>query len=154
MSRAFTAQQFEQSYRPSRLGNWEVPKSTAPATPTFRGAGYTTKILVDDRGHLLPGKARKASADDAPMPQMYRWPEKRLLSQEKYTGAATMGCVARAPHAHARAAARTRAGALSRRAARTALRRYKGVPTDFLPISSVNIKTVPGTREYPYAQPI
>ncbi|KAG8466918.1 hypothetical protein KFE25_008297 [Diacronema lutheri] len=122
MSRAFTAQQFEQSYRPSRLGNWEVPKSTAPATPTFRGAGYTTKILVDDRGHLLPGKARKASADDAPMPQMYRWPEKRLLSQEKYTGAATMG--------------------------------YKGVPTDFLPISSVNIKTVPGTREYPYAQPI
>ncbi|XP_054263818.1 uncharacterized protein LOC128987127 isoform X1 [Macrosteles quadrilineatus] len=55
MSRNFYANQLEREFRPTRLGNWEVP-SWLPQRPRARKT--TTKIIVNDRGHLLPGVQR------------------------------------------------------------------------------------------------
>lgn len=47
--------QFEPEFSPSRLRNWEIPK-------WYRGRPLqrtsATKIISDDRGHLLPGVNR------------------------------------------------------------------------------------------------
>lgn len=91
---SFSASQFDQSYRPTRLGNWEVPKATTSKRPTFRGAGYTTKIIVDDNGHILPGKGKRQPEVEQ-LPEAHRWPEKAPLSSDRNRGAATMGCGAR-----------------------------------------------------------
>ncbi|XP_046666382.1 uncharacterized protein LOC124358133 [Homalodisca vitripennis] len=55
MSRNFSANQLEREFRPTRLGNWEVPK-WLPQRPRARKT--TTKIIANDRGHLLPGVQR------------------------------------------------------------------------------------------------
>uniref|UniRef100_A0A1B6KXH3 Cilia- and flagella-associated protein 126 n=1 Tax=Graphocephala atropunctata TaxID=36148 RepID=A0A1B6KXH3_9HEMI len=55
MSRNFSANQLEREFRPTRLGNWEVPK-WLPQRPKARKT--TTKIIANDRGHLLPGVQR------------------------------------------------------------------------------------------------
>ncbi|KAJ1641418.1 hypothetical protein T492DRAFT_919481 [Pavlovales sp. CCMP2436] len=125
MAHNHSANQFDRSYKPSRLGNWEVPKSEPKSlgkTRTLAGeAVNTTRFIVDEKGHLLD-RSKKGSAFAVSMAVSSRWPEKQGLSNDTYPGAATMG--------------------------------YKGVATDFLPISTIHAKTVPGTREYPYAQPI
>lgn len=47
--------QLEREFRPTRLGNWEVPK-WLPQRPRARKT--TTRIIANDRGHLLPGVSR------------------------------------------------------------------------------------------------
>jgi hypothetical protein len=90
MSKLYTASQFEASYRPTRLGNWEVPASPRSRVPKARTS--TTKFIVDANGHLLPGARTQASSfPDAKTPPTYRWPEKTVLSTDAYCGAATMG---------------------------------------------------------------
>lgn len=44
--------QFEKAYKPTRLGNWEVPKWHLNRP---KGRSTVTKVIVNDRGHLLPG---------------------------------------------------------------------------------------------------
>lgn len=92
-----SANQFDNSYKPSRLGNWEVP-ATRRAPAVARGPGGTTQIIVDDKGHLLPGKSTKGKSfpDVAPgeIPS-YRWPDNMGSSAHKYGGGATMGCALR-----------------------------------------------------------
>ncbi|XP_050520005.1 uncharacterized protein LOC126893646 isoform X2 [Daktulosphaira vitifoliae] len=43
---------FEKAYKPTRLGNWEVPKWHLNRP---KGRSTVTKIIVNDKGHLLPG---------------------------------------------------------------------------------------------------
>lgn len=47
--------QFDEAYRPKVLRNWEVPKFYCDK-PRHR-TGYT-KVLSNNRGHLLPGIPR------------------------------------------------------------------------------------------------
>ena len=91
----FSAQQFESSYKPSRLGNWEVPAATRRATAVARGPGGTTTIICDDRGHLIPSKAKKGNSFPEVAGQIpaYRWPDNTGSSAHKYSGGATMGYV-------------------------------------------------------------
>ncbi|XP_073997705.1 uncharacterized protein isoform X2 [Rhodnius prolixus] len=56
MSLNFSANQYERSFRAERLGNWEVNKWYPHIRPRQR-KGHT-KIIADDRGHLLPGVRR------------------------------------------------------------------------------------------------
>ncbi|RZF37708.1 hypothetical protein LSTR_LSTR003119 [Laodelphax striatellus] len=55
MAYNFSANQFEGSFKPKKLGNWEVAK-WFPERP--RAHRTATKIIADDRGHLLPGVQR------------------------------------------------------------------------------------------------
>ncbi|XP_029657823.1 protein Flattop-like [Octopus sinensis] len=48
MSIIFNASQYEDAYRPKRLGNWEIPN-----LKTFDGF---TEIIADNRGHLKDNK--------------------------------------------------------------------------------------------------
>uniref|UniRef100_A0A1B6CFG0 Cilia- and flagella-associated protein 126 n=1 Tax=Clastoptera arizonana TaxID=38151 RepID=A0A1B6CFG0_9HEMI len=56
MSLHFNANQLEREFKPQRLGNWEVPKWFPQR---LRPHKTTTKIIVNDRGHLLPGVQRQ-----------------------------------------------------------------------------------------------
>ncbi|KAF6199869.1 hypothetical protein GE061_006167 [Apolygus lucorum] len=47
---------FETNFQPERLGNWQVPKKYPHERPRAR-RGHT-KVIADDRGHLLPGVTR------------------------------------------------------------------------------------------------
>lgn len=47
--------QFESAYAPDRLCNWEVPKNHRTKPLVRKGS---TKIVSNDRGHLLPGIPR------------------------------------------------------------------------------------------------
>ncbi|XP_039293206.1 uncharacterized protein LOC111056386 [Nilaparvata lugens] len=55
MAYNFSANQFEGSFKPKKLGNWEVAK-WFPERP--RAHRTATRIIADDRGHLLPGVQR------------------------------------------------------------------------------------------------
>ncbi|KAF6212908.1 hypothetical protein GE061_010618 [Apolygus lucorum] len=48
--------EFETNFQPERLGNWQVPKKYPHERPRAR-RGHT-KVIADDRGHLLPGVTR------------------------------------------------------------------------------------------------
>ncbi|XP_050441827.1 uncharacterized protein LOC126846461 [Adelges cooleyi] len=52
MSVNYSCNQFEKAYKPTRLGNWEVPKWHLNRP---KGRSTVTKVIVNDRGHLLPG---------------------------------------------------------------------------------------------------
>ncbi|CAH1389522.1 unnamed protein product [Nezara viridula] len=54
----YTLVEYEQSFRAPRLGNWEVDKWYPFVKPKAR-RGHT-KVIADNRGHLLPGVPRKA----------------------------------------------------------------------------------------------
>ncbi|KAJ9599472.1 hypothetical protein L9F63_010042 [Diploptera punctata] len=56
MSLYFSAHQFDHAYTARRLRNWETPKwfPSRPRAP----CKSPTSIIVNDRGHLLPGMAR------------------------------------------------------------------------------------------------
>ncbi|XP_014240727.1 uncharacterized protein LOC106661692 [Cimex lectularius] len=56
MSLNFHANQYERSFRSNCLGNWEVSKWYPHERPRAR-RGHT-KVIADDRGHLLPGVPR------------------------------------------------------------------------------------------------
>lgn len=46
----FSANQFEQAYRPKGLNNWELAKWYPPRPRSRKGS---TKVIANDRGHLL-----------------------------------------------------------------------------------------------------
>lgn len=45
--------QFEQAYAARRLGNWELPKWQTKDPPRPRQRKGSTKIIANERGHLL-----------------------------------------------------------------------------------------------------
>lgn len=47
------ALQFEQAYAARRLGNWELPKWQTKDPPRPRQRKGSTKIIANERGHLL-----------------------------------------------------------------------------------------------------
>ncbi|VVC39830.1 Domain of unknown function DUF4812 [Cinara cedri] len=52
MSANYTCNQFDKAFKPTRLGNWEVPKWHLNRP---KGRSTITKIIANDNGHLLPG---------------------------------------------------------------------------------------------------
>ncbi|XP_063726360.1 protein Flattop homolog [Symsagittifera roscoffensis] len=52
MALHFSANQYEEPFKPERLGNWEVPLLHREFPETRDGF---TQIIADDRGHLLDG---------------------------------------------------------------------------------------------------
>uniref|UniRef100_A0A2S2Q4Q3 Cilia- and flagella-associated protein 126 n=1 Tax=Sipha flava TaxID=143950 RepID=A0A2S2Q4Q3_9HEMI len=52
MSANYTCNQFDKAYKPTRLGNWEVPKWHLNRP---KGRSTVTKVIANDKGHLLPG---------------------------------------------------------------------------------------------------
>ncbi|XP_027842589.2 uncharacterized protein LOC114123723 [Aphis gossypii] len=52
MSMNYTCNQFDKAYQPTRLGNWEVPKWHLNRP---KGRSTVTKVIANDKGHLLPG---------------------------------------------------------------------------------------------------
>ncbi|XP_069948978.1 uncharacterized protein [Cherax quadricarinatus] len=66
MSLHFSANQYEVGYKPARLGNWEVGR-TFPERPRHRRG--PTKVIADDRGHLLPGVPRTHASPWGPLTQ-------------------------------------------------------------------------------------
>lgn len=59
MASNFSANQFEDSFKPKSLCNWEVPH-WYPSHPRRRTA--TTRFIANDRGHLLPEVERPKSS--------------------------------------------------------------------------------------------
>lgn len=59
MASNFSANQYEKEFTAKRLGNWEVPH-WYPEHPIRRTE--TTKIIADDKGHLLPNVQRPKSS--------------------------------------------------------------------------------------------
>ncbi|KAK4326519.1 hypothetical protein Pmani_002967 [Petrolisthes manimaculis] len=55
---------YEPGYRPARLANWEVGRSF-PERPRHRRG--PTRVIADDRGHLLPGVARSHATPWGPL---------------------------------------------------------------------------------------
>ncbi|WIA32216.1 hypothetical protein OEZ86_003065 [Tetradesmus obliquus] len=117
MSRIYSAGQYEHSYLPHRLGNWQVWDSEKLQHSTSAKAGQTQQrqdksFLVDDRGHLLPGvkkvnnsfRTRLSPSDSAPC----RWPKPSPVVGSP--PAATMG--------------------------------YKGIATSYLPRNHTVVKAV------------
>ncbi|XP_076063466.1 uncharacterized protein LOC143038325 [Oratosquilla oratoria] len=64
MSLHFSANQFDPVYRPTRLGNWEVAR-LFPERPRQRKG--PTRVIANDRGHLLPGVPRSSSNPWGPL---------------------------------------------------------------------------------------
>ncbi|XP_077402901.1 protein Flattop isoform X2 [Vanacampus margaritifer] len=60
MSSSFTANQYDDAFRPQRLQNWCQAKQTNKAPTTLTGR---TTCIVDNRGHLLPGMRGSAWPD-------------------------------------------------------------------------------------------
>ncbi|XP_063872097.1 nucleolar protein dao-5-like isoform X2 [Scylla paramamosain] len=58
--------QFDGGYRPTRLANWEVGRVHQERPRQRRG---TTRVIADDRGHLLPGVARSQATPWGPLTQ-------------------------------------------------------------------------------------
>ncbi|KAK3883895.1 hypothetical protein Pcinc_011798 [Petrolisthes cinctipes] len=56
--------EYEPGYRPARLANWEVGRSF-PERPRHRRG--PTRVIADDRGHLLPGVARSHATPWGPL---------------------------------------------------------------------------------------
>eukprot|EP00965_Chrysotila_dentata_P257173 6212791-Pleurochrysis_carterae.AAC.2 len=84
MSTSYSAMQFESSYKPTSLCNWEVPKVTEP-----KGAsGRKMDFLVDDNGHLLPSVPKVNNSFGDAQPDTLRWPKSPL---HKKPPVATMG---------------------------------------------------------------
>ncbi|MPC51255.1 Protein Flattop [Portunus trituberculatus] len=61
-----THSHFEGGYRPTRLANWEVGRVHQERPRQRRG---TTRVIADDRGHLLPGVARSQATPWGPLTQ-------------------------------------------------------------------------------------
>ncbi|GAB4823938.1 hypothetical protein N2152v2_010984 [Parachlorella kessleri] len=124
MSRLYSASQFDNSFRPHMLGNWEVADThkqqpSNASSPTCKTEDGRTIPIVDKNGHLLV-KKRPAAFNKPPVYALSapRWPQ--VNPSIKGTAAATMG--------------------------------YKGIQTDYLPSSTVPLKTVelPDCKEHNY----
>nr|XP_057908405.1 protein Flattop [Doryrhamphus excisus] len=60
MSFSFSANQYDDAFKPKRLQNWCKPKQITNQSPRAQ-KGHTT-FVADNRGHLLPGVVKKGSA--------------------------------------------------------------------------------------------
>ena len=89
MSFTLNAAQFNNSFTPKRLGNWEVP-ALRDRTPFARPPGFRTVPVVDDKGHLLPEVPKRMTSFSTgyEMTSHKRWPVSLL---DPHGGAATMG---------------------------------------------------------------
>ncbi|XP_049608410.1 protein Flattop isoform X2 [Syngnathus scovelli] len=59
MSSNFSANQYNDAFKPQRLQNWCQPKQPTKASTARQGR---TKFIADNRGYLLPGKSKRGSA--------------------------------------------------------------------------------------------
>ena len=89
MSYSLRAAQFDDGFKATRLGNWEVPALRDKA-PAFRPPGFRTSTIVSDNGHLLPGTPKRMTsfATGYEAASYKRWPASPIAF---HTGAATMG---------------------------------------------------------------
>jgi len=89
MSYSFSAQQFDNSFTPKRLGNWEVPAYRV-VDPPARPPGFRTTAIVDASGHLLPDVPKRMTSFvtgyESTTPK--RWPTD---PNAPFSGVATMG---------------------------------------------------------------
>ena len=92
MSTTFHAFQYEGSFSPTRLCNWETP-AVRLKTPVPRTPGSRTSIIVDKNGHLLPSAPKTmtsfSTGYEAITPK--RWPDAQRGPVAPYGGAANMG---------------------------------------------------------------
>ncbi|XP_042229222.1 uncharacterized protein LOC121871146 [Homarus americanus] len=66
LSRIIDKMYYDAGYKPARLGNWEVGR-TFPERPRHRRG--PTRVIADDRGHLLPGVPRTQASPWGPLTQ-------------------------------------------------------------------------------------
>ncbi|XP_075248030.1 protein Flattop homolog isoform X2 [Convolutriloba macropyga] len=59
MAQHFSANQYEEPFKPVRLGNWEVPLLHKEFPDSREGF---TQIVANDRGHLLDGVPKSAKS--------------------------------------------------------------------------------------------
>lgn len=91
MSQAHAAMQYEASFAPKRLRNWEVP-AVRTVSPTAKGAGFRTQTIVDDKGHLLVGpKLMNSFNSGFGSSSPKRWPEAQKGPIVPFASRATMG---------------------------------------------------------------
>ena len=114
MSSTFSAFQYEASFAPKRLCNWETPAVRAK-TPVNKGPGGRTEFVVDNNGHLLRSAPKLNSSFSTGFESITpkRWPDAQRVTggSAPYGGVATMG--------------------------------YKGIQSSYLPSSTVTLKNNP-----------
>ena len=89
MANTYSAQQFDDAFRPSRLSNWEVPAFRA-STPLARPPGFQTVPIVDDNGHILRDVPKRLTSFTTGYEGKVqgRWP---VSATAPFGGASTMG---------------------------------------------------------------
>lgn len=84
----FSANQFEPEFASTRLGNWEVPKWHR-GRPVQRTT--TTKIIANDRGHLLPNVVRPKTSPWGNFKGTWQLPKRITKENCIELGAPTVG---------------------------------------------------------------
>lgn len=88
MASNFSANQFEDSFRPKSLCNWEVPH-WYPEHPHRRTT--TTKFIANERGHLLPDVARPKSSPWGRFRNTWQLPKRITKEQANEINAPPVG---------------------------------------------------------------
>lgn len=88
MASNFSANQFEDSFRPKSLCNWEVPH-WYPEHPHRRTT--TTKFIANERGHLLPEVARPKSSPWGRFRNTWQLPKRITKEQANEIAAPPVG---------------------------------------------------------------
>lgn len=88
MASNFSANQFEDSFKPRSLCNWEVPH-WYPARPHRRTT--TTKFIANDRGHLLPDVERPKSSPWGRFQNTWQMPKRITKAQANELNAPQVG---------------------------------------------------------------
>lgn len=81
MASNFSANQYESEFKPKQLGNWQVPQ-WYPKFPRRRSG--TTKIIVNDRGHLLPEVKRPDASPWGSYVNTWEMPD-RMTREEAFS---------------------------------------------------------------------
>lgn len=78
MSKNYYANQYQASYNPTSLCNWEVPKlfNGHVVNKLGRNRLGSTKIISNDRGHLIPGVPRQKNPPWVNFPTTWHLPKK------------------------------------------------------------------------------
>ncbi|KAK9884434.1 hypothetical protein WA026_007281 [Henosepilachna vigintioctopunctata] len=78
MSRHYFANQYDRPYGPTVLRNWEVPKSYKGGylVDKVNPKRHPTKIISNDRGHLVPGVPRPKERPWIRFPTTWHLPNK------------------------------------------------------------------------------
>lgn len=88
MASNFSANQFEDSFKPKSLCNWEVPH-WYPARPHRRTT--TTKFIANDHGHLLPEVERPKSSPWGRFQNTWQMPKRITKAQANELNAPQIG---------------------------------------------------------------